>query len=848
MTSKRFGAMKDFARAKKPRLDVSVTRASSRPSPPRSMADFWDDDDDVILMATQIAEAEIEAEAKRKAEATNVTVGDITFSEFAPVRGTTSTQQMFPPAAPPKKKTSTIDMDAIFGDDEDFDFLAMALTEDVPRPEPLPQAKAPLVLKAGTSKSTTTSITVQQTMTQTNATQARQQEHQIKFLMDRIEGLKKDNSKLQKDLGDSNERTEAKSGEVSLLRDELKHLRLQLHASKMEKLALADETNRDCNKKVAEVVKQIAAKDIELKMKNAEYTKLKIQQQARNAHERTMNMSISMLPPATDPSEQRTLLRLHKLNIHQAVPRLIANNASVYEYTEEQQKGKKQGTLFEVELKQLLLNYAQLQSQPESVDSLVQRIVSSVCKVFSEFASYAQSLEFPHNCMLYPHNPYILDAQHHSAHSLSQPGPLYANERALLLRRYTATLGLICRQQGKIGRALLRQRHNDLWLLELAVDAIVKLGFSYEVSEHFGLLEATASLLHSLLREQHHEEERVEELLVELLKQLVFTRPSPWVFGELSACLLACLQKPQLLARMCVNSPKSCFISDRVRSLYRFGPSSCLLQVYAGLLELCFFSETPLQAAHFQLLLSIGGNHVRFAFECFKNPPDFILEMLPYFADDEETDSTEATLTNRLSSSSTTAVHGSASNGSCTSVPTAADSNSNSSTSTSCECYVKLCLSVVTIVFQVMHQWMLHQRKAGTEQVGEISRIAVHLLTLVFHEYYLTCLFRDSEETTKHYLSLVCSWWSEHAALLGFQPIHLRLLSQLEKSHFMLKPLHQEANRSNPTNDLAEWARIINPADAKTENVAPNASASAASKLLEIDFFGGLKRVDYTFD
>ncbi|XP_022208299.2 ATR-interacting protein mus304 [Drosophila obscura] len=847
MASKRFGAMKDIARAKKPRLDVSVARSSSRPSPPRSIIDWdhWDDDDDVILMATQLAEAEIEAEAKRKADATNVAAGDVTFSEFAPLRGTTSTQQMFPPAAPPKQKTSSIDMDAIFGDDDEFEFLAVALTDDVPRPEP-----PPLPTVGTTQKTTTKSITIQQTMTQTTATQSRQQEHQIKFLLDRIEALKKDNSKLQHDLGDSNERTELKSGEVSLLRDELRYVRQQLQASKMEKMALADETNRDCNKKVAEAVKQIAAKDIELKIKNAENTKLRIQQQARNAHDRTMNMnmSISTLPAAPNPAVQRTLLRLHKLNIHQAVPRLRANNASVYEYNEQQ--GKKQGTLFEVELKQLLLSYAQLQSQPESVDSLVQRIVSSVCKVFSEFASYAQSLQFPHNCMLYPHNPYMLHS-HHSAsvHSLSQPGALYAKERAMILRRYMATLALICRQQGKIARALLRQRHNDLWLLELAIDAIVKLGFSYEVSEHFGLLEATASLLHSLLREQQHEEERVEELLVELLKQLVFTRPSPWVFGELSACLLACLQRPPLLARLCVNSPRSCFISDRVRSVYRFGPSSCLLQVYAGLLELCFFSETALQASHFQLLLSIGGNHVRFAFECFKNPPHFILEMLPYFAEDEEAEANEETLANKLSSSSTAAVHGSASNGSCT--LTASDSNSNSnsnsgSSRTNCECYVKLCLSVVTLVFQMMHQWMLHQRKAGTEQVGAMSRIAVHLLTLIFHEYYLTCLFRDSEETTKHYLSLICNWWSEHSTLLGFQPIHLRLLSQLEKSHFMLKPLHQEANHSNPSNDLAEWTRIINDADARTENVAPN--ALDASKLLETDFFGGLKRVDYTFE
>ncbi|EDW94637.1 ATR-interacting protein mus304 [Drosophila yakuba] len=849
MASKRFSAMKDFARSKKPRLDVSVTRGSARPSPPRNNFDgiLWDDDDDVILMATQLAEAEIEAEERKKKGGTEVDIighSEVTFSEFAPTfQGSTSTQQMFPPPPPPQKKATSLDMDAIFGDDDDFDFLAVTLIDSEPQKLPAPEPKP------STSKITTSSISVQQkktTMT-INATQSRQQEHQLKFLMDRIEALKRDNAQLEKNLGDSKERNEIKSGEVSLLRDELKHLRQQLQASKMEKLALADETNRDCNKKVAEAAKQIAAKDIELKIKNAEYSKLKTQQKA---HERSMNSSMISFQAAPDPLEKRSSLRLNRLNIHRSVPGLKTDNGSVFECSEDEEQTKKRRNLFELELKQLLLYYAQLQAQPESLDNLLPRILKSVGKVFTEFAAYAQSLDFPHNCMLYPYNPHNLEEEVHRI-SLSQQSSLYGNEKAVPLRRYMATLALICRQEERISRGLLEWKENDLGLLEMAVEAIIKLGFSYEVSKHFGLLEALTSLLNSLLQGygllQHN-----EELLFDLLKQLVFTRPSPWVFAELSSCLLSCLRHPQLMLKMCVNSPKDCFVSDRVRSVYRFGPDSCLLQVYAGLLELCFFSETPLRQDYFQLMLKIGGNHVRFAFECFKNPPDFILEMLPYFADDGEEESSDGTLmktATSLSCSSTAAVHGSASNGSTSASVSNLNQNSNSSTTLrgkGCECYVKLCLSAVTIVFQVMHQWMLHSRKAGTEEVGEISRIAVHLLSLVFHEYYLTCLFRDSEETTKHYLSLICNWWSEHADLLGFQPIHLRLLNQLVKAHFMLKPLHLEAKPNNPANDLSEWKRIVKNADA--QKTAKSAVTVDPSKLLDTDFFGALKREEDTFE
>ncbi|KAH8376506.1 hypothetical protein KR200_006871 [Drosophila serrata] len=849
MASKRFGPMKDLARAKKPRLDVSVTRASTRPSPPRSIMDFWDDDDDVILMATQRAEAEIEAEERKRrgeVEAPSNIRSEITFSEFAPTaQGCTSTQQMFPPPPPPAKKSNVLDLDDIFADDDDFDFLAVTLMDSEPqKPVEQVQPSTSSGSRISIHQKTTTSTTTM------NFTQSRQQEHQIKFLMDRIEALKRDKSKLEKDLGDSNERNEIRSGEVSLLRDELKHLRQQLQVSKMEKLALADETNRDCNKKVAEAAKQIAAKDIELKIKNAEYTKLKTQQRA---HEKSMNMSMNMsLAPivAPDPSEQRILLQLNRLNIHRSVPRLLRADSGIdFEYDEvrDQDQRQKKRSLFETELKQLLLHYAQLQAQPESLDNLIPRVLSSVGKVFVEFASYAQSLKFPPNCTLYPYNPYNLDMEPEVLRiSLTQPGHMFENERALVLRRYIGTLALICRQHSDISSALLEWKHNEEFgLLELATEAVVKLGFCNEIGEHFGLLEALASLLNSLLLLDAEEIlKEKEEPLFDLLKQLVFTRPSPWVFKELSSCLLNANRQPQLMARMCVKSPRNCFVSDRVRSIYRFAPESCLLQVYAGLLELCFFSETPLRRDHFQLLLQIGGNHVRFAFECFKNPPDFILEMLPYFADDEEqeqdqTTTLQASVSNGSSSASTSNSHlnGNSNSGS---------SQRSNSKVNECECYVKLCLSAVTIIFQMMHQWMLHEKRAGTETVGEISRVAVHLLNLIFHEYYLTCLFRDSEETTKHYLSLTCSWWREHADLLGFQPIQLRLLGRLENSHFMLKPLHQEANPKNPGNDLAEWSRIVKDADTQKENNSTQISYN--SKLLDVDFFAGLKQVDYTFE
>lgn len=62
----------------------------------------------------------------------------------------------------------------------------------------------------------------------------------------------------------------------------------------------------------------------------------------------------------------------------------------------------------------------------------------------------------------------------------------------------------------------------------------------------------------------------------------------------------------------------------------------------------------------------------------------------------------------------------------------------------------------------------------------------------------------------------------------------------------MLKPLHQESNPKNPANDLAEWSRIVKNADTQKDNNSTLTSYNC--KLLDIDFFAGLKQVDYTFE
>lgn len=190
--AKRFEPINKFGAAKKLKLDVSVNggRLTSTSS---NIIDFWDNhDDDVILLATQQAE-EKQHQPDRNAGS------EFNFSQFAPqVHGTTSTQQ---PAQLPMDDLNTMDLstswniEEIFGTDETFVFLP----DEKDAEEPV--ANVPEI---NISSSTGTRRQLAQ-------------ERQLKFLMERVDALKKLNTKLKKDLSDSVNNAVTKDGEVSWL-------------------------------------------------------------------------------------------------------------------------------------------------------------------------------------------------------------------------------------------------------------------------------------------------------------------------------------------------------------------------------------------------------------------------------------------------------------------------------------------------------------------------------------------------------------------------------------------------------------------------------------------------------
>lgn len=166
------------------------------------------------------------------------------------------------------------------------------------------------------------------------------------------------------------------------------------------------------------------------------------------------------------------------------------------------------------------------------------------------------------------------------------------------------------------------------------------------------------------------------------------------------------------------------------------------MQVYAGLLEIAFPLYTTLRPSHFKLLAVICENYVRFLYLCFEEPPKFIHDHLPNYEDDDCTDGASdltldadniGTVTNSkysnekgrakttdqpmdvgnmaAASNEVVTINSSEITNESSSTPNATNQENSSSC---CECYTQLCLSLVTLLFQLLRQWELKEKVLGT--------------------------------------------------------------------------------------------------------------------------------------
>ncbi|XP_075153488.1 mutagen-sensitive 304 [Haematobia irritans] len=893
--AKRFQPMKEFGRnMKKPKLDITINRG---PAPSTSKAssscqnNFWDDDDDdVILLASQVADAAVKktssyTERNNKLVNNNMTISEteITFSEFASTAAT-STQN----------PTATYDipgadiLSQMFDDDEDDDFMAAVEKQDPgvfkkPMVPPHATLTLPTVTqtKQGEPKPTqrknesedflefrltqNTAPDSNNSFAATQQSAARRQqasEKQIKFLMEKVDSLKKENSKISSELAESKSKIESKEGEVSLLRDELRHLKQQAQSLKMEKIFSTEAARGECQLKIAELAKKLEAQQAEIRLREAQTSRMRMKQADETQKLQQSMVLLNRTGVVNEPSAGRDsklrkcLMKMHCLELREnftTKEKQVELFPPIFDHSLDKGGTVKRKTIFEIELEtiQTLLAQLQLFAIHEVPQDFILKCLESASKVLPEFWAYTQTLYFLKYCEVHPYHNYSLsDSKINPSRQLQQPTEIYERERCLCFRRYIAILATMCEREPSLSMALLQHKHGEYFLLQIATDSIVTLGFACGVCEHFGVLEAFSVWLKSLLRHISVDSETNNlELLFDLMKHIVFTRPCAWIFREISLCLFESCRLPQLLNMLCTNSPEKTFVADRVKSSYRFSNDSCFMQVYCGLLEIAFPLSTGLHIEHFKLLVDICLNHTRFTYHCFIQPPKFVHKIIPIYDDEDDDDEVDGDMdcdatikreddtrtrcfeTTEQNSTAKSVTDSNTTRAAGTTLKSDSNAQPNIVPSTQCECYIKMCLSVVTLVFQLLRQWFFHKMEYCTDEVAEISRLSVQLLHMIFCDYYLTCLFRDSEATTKYYLSLITKWWTDNAKKLNFNEIDLKFLQKIQNSHFIPKDIVEETNLNTVIADLTEWQNITKDSVGDLELHDRNNSLEEAQKI-----------------
>lgn len=85
-----------------------------------------------------------------------------------------------------------------------------------------------------------------------------------------------------------------------------------------------------------------------------------------------------------------------------------------------------------------------------------------------------------------------------------------------------------------------------------------------------------------------------------------------------------------------------------------------------------------------------------------------------------------------------------------------------------CECYISLCLSVITVMYTVLCQWLDHRDSYSrlelpTSYVMLMAEFFIHISYQLFCAHYVTYMQRESEERTKYQMDMICKCLLENS-------------------------------------------------------------------------------------
>ncbi|GAB0094464.1 hypothetical protein DMENIID0001_097700 [Sergentomyia squamirostris] len=553
----------------------SLSRAMTTNYHEPTVALWEDDDDELILLASQIAQQVESGQPQTKLNET-----DITFDRFS--REVDTSTQLSVKEVPR------------FTSDGDFE------------PQPGPSGVPP--------------------KSDTHRTAA---ELQIDYLKAELTKSRKECEALKKDYSEMTEKVHSKDGEVSTLRfqlEQIKQNKPKIHADKLRETEEARNALQLQVRKQDHLIKVLQSENAMKVGLERSSTYLQQNQEPKSEFFKLKLAPTSMLEELfsdvnlkafqtnstrTPRPDKRT--SEYVVDLQNIISRLLQNRTPA----EEEEALKK---IQMIAIKGgLHLKNVSLDIEFEEMDP--KTTISSELEDISEFAKAEPKMEA--NCDLFQVDELF-------------PTELSCAGRRFLAMLAYATLHLptldILLEEVFIGCDEESDSIEEkISFTSILLEILHVMGYSKNLVKHYGFI-CAASFLLETLGDQITEKKEHWNFATDFFRNIVFCRPNNVILLYLTRFLSVISSKKSglnFLQTLCEKSPSETFVADENVRIQKFSEKSCILQVYCTLLEpICVDKAPSWSDEYFGSVMKITLNTVIFFRKCFTQHPDWMTSLL----------------------------------------------------------------------------------------------------------------------------------------------------------------------------------------------------------------------------
>uniref|UniRef100_A0A1Q3EX81 ATR-interacting protein mus304 n=1 Tax=Culex tarsalis TaxID=7177 RepID=A0A1Q3EX81_CULTA len=754
----------------------------------QSSDSLWgEEDDEFIMLASQAVE---EVELFQHSQ-----TADVTFGRFAKQAVPSSTQAMSSdelmpppaatgvpgpsrvrPAAEKKVLPEVIDLltdgdddvftenyddiekhiDNFFNNEVDDDFkLDDIRQEDAGEPVPVEEPKP--VQAAGPSRPRFLPTQVDREA-QLNA--AKKKEHaqdlQIKFLTNQLEKASKKTEQIQKECNEALERLHTREGEAAVLRYQLENAKSINDQLRLDKMKESETAAKEWATKIKDLSNVIVAQQSELEFKSLEMMNLRTKRMS-NSFRGAADKSILYEPPVTKQDfrihHRKVKLFLHRATLSYEIdPKIFDRSLETISNNRLATFSKGDSVIFHC-LGSLQTHLSQLAAQrrpppPESIDA----IIATSTQALTETLKYANQLKLVR--VKYKHlGPKVAfeflckNAKRTRLFdggevNINQRDAIFPDEQAVLVRRFLAALAILGRYVAPLAVSLVRSH-----CTAVLGKALNKIGYAVELYQHLGMVTAAAAVLRSLCYHVGAMEERAVAVM-NLFKSIVYCRPdSALTLTYLSEALCRISdQSIDLLNHLCWRSkPESFKLSETTRTI-QFTKDSCVLQIYAALLECSVPQNRTLTRLEVDRLVANTRHTIFFLRNAVARPVRWIRH---FYRHPEQP----------------------------------------SRSPTQCQCHIRITNAFVVLLHQVLRCWNQCPLSIANHSMLQIAQDGVLLLYDLFQTVYRGIVLRVGGHAIECRLQASYNWLVQHQDDFRFQDSHKMALRRLNLRLFMDEPL-----------------------------------------------------------